>query len=163
MTMHISDMMLIELAGGQLPTDTAAQVTEHLAQCTSCARRYRQFEQTWQLLGQWQPVAQSDPLPAMSLGASDSYKEPAVIAAIGPRFSLAGALRVAAAMLLAAGLGAAAGMLGTGTTSQPVSQQHESAAWLEQTPWQIWHEPTPAGLADPLLTLLPPDQQEKRS
>ena len=156
MTTHLSDITLIELAGGQLSNAAETATLNHLSTCRACAQRYHEVRQTWDLLGQWdEPVAALEPIPFPAESA-----QPAAPSRFRSWRQVARAIRVAAAVGLAAGLGASAGWL----MPSGGRDAGEIIAWQDPTPWQIWHEPTPARLAEPMLSLvLEPEREEPSS
>ena len=158
MATHLSEIELIELAGGKLSQATEAKAMAHLQACEPCAQRYGQTKETWQLLGQWDVAA-----PSLEPIAISTPKRDAPVS--GGFFQwrhVADALRIAAVLALAAGVGVTAGWLSS-TTGRGLDS-HETAAWQDPTPWQVWHEPTPARLAEPMLSLvLEPDAEEPSS
>ncbi len=154
---HLRDIELLELIGGHLSDAAATAANEHLAACPDCARRHRRMRRLWQLLGRWQ-------LPADTSRARPAPSSPREAQKAGRPvrwWSLAGPLRLAAVLALAAGVGAAAGWL---TPAAPIDDEaRESARWLKRTPWEVWHEPTPARLAESMRIIHPQAGEESPS
>lgn len=94
-----SDIELIQNIAGQLPEAQARALAEHLRHCSTCDARHRELESTYALLGAWQP--QAPPMPEASH----------IVHAVMRRNWALGAGRIAAAIVLAAGAGVAAGLL----------------------------------------------------
>ncbi len=98
---HVSDSELIALLGGHLGPDRAGAVFEHCAACRRCAARRDELAQTWDALGAWEVALDRDLTDRILDGAAGRSRHavlrPGVI------------VKVAAAVLLAAGLGHVAG------------------------------------------------------
>jgi anti-sigma factor RsiW len=56
---HLRDIQLIEHCGGGLSAEETARIDAHLADCQACAERYREVQQTWQALSEWDATPQT--------------------------------------------------------------------------------------------------------
>jgi hypothetical protein len=99
---HLSDIALIELAAGRADAETQRAAEAHLAACPECAARLAATARTWQVLGEWQVTA-------------PEWSAERIVAAarrLPPASPWRPLLRVAAAIVLAAGIGHAAARWG---------------------------------------------------
>ena len=100
---HPSDSQLVEHV--QSGSATGSPVDEHLRTCGDCQQRLAAMEALWTQLGHWQVPPAPAGLESRILAAL-----PGPRAAARPQY-LFKSLRVAAALLLAAGIGHAAGRM----------------------------------------------------
>jgi anti-sigma factor RsiW len=96
---HATEIELIELAAGRLPAEHQADLAAHLAACPECARRRDEILATWDALGDWQVEPGRDLAPDVLAAAR----------APGWRKRARPVLRIAASVLIAIGVGHAAG------------------------------------------------------
>jgi anti-sigma factor RsiW len=92
---------LIRWMAGELPPAAAGELDAHLGNCESCREHCRQLKSMWELLGELRDEAPTRDLTAQILSAARRDE--------APRWAFLG--RQAAAIALAAGLGALAGWL----------------------------------------------------
>ena len=98
---------LIRLVAGELASARREQALEHLAGCADCRQRHEELQATWRTLGHWQPTA-----PGKDLWT-------AIAAQAGRRPAAMPWARLAAAVVLAAGLGSAAAFLAPPRVTPP--------------------------------------------
>jgi hypothetical protein len=105
---HLDDIELIEYVAGNLAEPRAAEVREHIAACQECSQRVREADKLWNTLGHWEvEPARHDVAGRMTTLAHEDRAE----AVHGPatyvlrKEFLLQALRVAASILIAVGLG----------------------------------------------------------
>lgn len=103
---HLKDIELIELAAGQVTAARRPATEAHLAECPECQGRLAAARGTWQALGRWQVMAGDDLAANIAEAAARQTQLPPLPAW---RRAARPAWRVAAAILLAAGIGHAAG------------------------------------------------------
>jgi len=133
MDRHLYDIELIELAGGHLEASAREAARNHLATCADCDKRYHAVAQTWRMLGHWETPADAEVIQPV----------------LATRWSWQPAMRLAAMLMLAAGVGIASGWL-----------LGRDGAEASETAWDIWRQSTPAGLAEPMLSLLQIEDEE---
>lgn len=92
----LSDDRLIRLSAGQLPQPEHQAAEEHLATCASCQERREAMQVTYDRLGQWEVVSPPRDLTHAVLAAAGRQS-------VHRRWYEHG--RIAAAVLLAAGVG----------------------------------------------------------
>lgn len=111
---HMRDIELIELAGGQIAPDE--MMRSHLAACAECRRRYEAMRQVHTALGAISTDgADVDLWPAVA----NRLDERAPIRLPGAQATALRLLRVAATVLIGAGLGHGAGRLWLPTNAPP--------------------------------------------
>lgn len=105
---HISDIEMIEYVAGRLRVSRHKEVQEHIAHCRECARCWQEMVQTWDALGEWDvdtvghEVASS--IAALASGAERSEEQGRIAQILRRRF-LPVAVRVAATIIIAVGVG----------------------------------------------------------
>lgn len=97
-----SDADLLKLASGRFDPREELLAREHLKSCETCARRYEDLHDTWEVLGEW---AVSPPSRDLALVVAAAARRQMRF----PEWRVW--LRVAASVALAAGIGTAAGLL----------------------------------------------------
>jgi anti-sigma factor RsiW len=121
---------LIRLVGGELSAARADELRQHLAHCRRCAAALAAIQSTWDVLGQWQVEPPQGNLTAAVLRAA-SRPRPMPW------------LRIAAAILMAAGAGLLAGRTAPLSAASP--QTVSDAQLVEQLGLDA--------LADPAVSL----------
>lgn len=114
-----TETKLLRLLAGELPQAERQRLQTHLAECGICAARYRSLEGVWADLGQWQATPPRRDLTGAVLAAAVQQDRRA-------RWYARGGL--AAALLLAAGLGWTIGRL----PAQPATHSAVSTEQLAQ-------------------------------
>ena len=141
---HATDIELIELVAGRLTADRQAAVAAHLAACPECARRRDAIRATWDALGDWQVAPGRDLAPAILAAArAPAWRERA------KPF-----LRVAASVLIAIGVGHAAGRwawpaLQGQSRPEPVAAEEQEAA--QSLSLGVLEQVSPTGIPEALL------------
>jgi len=144
---HLTDIQLLELIGGHLRLDDRAGAEDHLAACESCRRQHEQLARTWEVLGQWDPVPAGRDLSEMIL-ATATWDRKQRFPRVWRRFAMV-MLKAAASIVLAAGIGYAAGRSYRPAPSPPaanIEQQAASSIYLD-----TFESGTPAGLSEFVL------------
>lgn len=101
---HVNDIKLLDYVGGRLPVSETEQVRRHIAECSTCASRYREVLATWDALGEWRidsaahQVARR--IEALAAGTG-SQGRPGPKLLIPSSTTLVAALRIAAAIIIA--------------------------------------------------------------
>lgn len=120
---HVPDSQLLAHLQGRLAPPDAAQLLAHLRQCVPCQQRLTALESVWGHLATWTPAP--PPLDLESRILASLPGRPAV----EKGSAWLGSLRVAAALLLAAGIGHAVGrMAWRPADSPPVDAEAATAA-----------------------------------
>ena len=155
---HLRQIDLIELASERLCADRRADAEVHLAACAECRERLDAVRQTWQTLGKWRVAAGRD-LEAEIVRAAGRQAQTPPIPAWRRRASPV--IRVAAAILLAAGIGHAAGRWARpqSTGSPPVLTEADERAAAEALSLDILAQQSAAGLAEAVIDLSAPAQE----
>jgi anti-sigma factor RsiW len=95
---------LLRLLAGEVPDAEREKVLTHLAGCEACREHYRSLQATWDQLGQWEASIPSHDLTRAILAAASRESV---------RSRWYARSEIAAAVLVAAGIGWAAGRLPT--------------------------------------------------
>ena len=137
---------MIELIGGYSGPDERAAAEDHLAACESCRREYQQLVNTWEVLGQWETIQPGRDISERIVAAAASRvtRCPSVWRRFAPV-----ALKAAASIILAAGIGYAAGRSYRPEPPPPaanIEQQAASSIYLD-----TFESGTPAGLSEYVL------------
>ena len=144
---HIAEAQLLELIGGHLGPDDRTATEEHLAACESCRRQHQQLLQTWDVLGPWETLQPGRDLSERIIMTADSRGAERFPSA-WRRFAMV-ALKAAASIVLAAGIGYAAGRSYRPEPPPPaanIEQQAASSIYLD-----TFESGTPAGLSEYVL------------
>jgi len=145
---HVTEIELIEHLGGHLPRERREAVEDHLAACDACRGRAEQLTETWGLLGEWAEPTRRRDLRRGVLDAASRRRS------VWPAPWAIPALRAAAVVLLAVGVGYAAGRWSRPCASAEAVEEGQVAAQLYLGAFDAG---TPAGLAESLLAGLPAD------
>jgi len=160
---HPNDLELVEWAGGRLPPDRAAAVGAHVAGCRPCRARADALAQTAGALDGWQVDAGGrDVWPAVEA----RIRRESRAAPDGRTGWVAVVLRAAAAILVAAVIGHAAGRLArpvimAGRDGPGYAAARDAAA--RELHLDALASESPVGLRSALPVLLPDDAGEGRS
>ncbi len=143
---HLDDIELIEYAAGNLTEPRAAEVREHIAACRQCSRRVQETGKLWDTLGHWEvEAARHDVAGRITALAAETpaqvTQKPATH--VPSRRFLLQALRVAASIIIAVGLGNKLGRYSiTGRQPQTTSSQDKpeylAALGLEWSSGLAW-------------------------
>ena len=143
---HLDEIELIEFAAGNLAEPRAAEVREHVAACRECSRRVQEMGKLWDTLGRWnvEPAEHdvADRITALAHeNRAESVRGPSIFV-LRKKF-LMQALRVAASVLIAVGLGHKLGESSvTGKKPQIASSQEKpeylAALGLEWSSGLAW-------------------------
>jgi anti-sigma factor RsiW len=143
---HLDDIELIEYAAGNLTEPRAAEVREHIAACRQCSQRVQETDKLWETLGHWDvETAGHDVAGRISAMADETrlrIMPQRSTHAVRKRFLLQ-ALRVAASIIIAIGLGNKLGRYSiTGRKPQTASSQQKpeylAALGLEWSSGLAW-------------------------
>ncbi len=161
---HVRPTELIQLAAGELGSESRARVLQHLDTCAACAQVFKQQQRVHAVLGEWDVVPPGIDRVAGLARKLDSRPQVVIRPFWG---STAQAGRVAAAVLLGVGLGYGAARAFTpGSQSPPAAPavaQAETPRSAE-SPVDVLADPSPAGLYAALLDMTAPaDDEEGRS
>lgn len=119
--MCITQPQLLRLLSGELPDHERLAIETHLADCAPCHQQFEEMRRTWEALDQW-------PLP----GVPDlTARIMAAAAQPSPRSALP-LLRIAAAILLACGVGIVAGLSVPSSQESPTLAQQVSTEEVVQ-------------------------------
>ncbi len=105
---HLSETELIEYVAGKLSTPGNERVEQHIATCSECSDRRREVTKTWGTLGQWTIDTTSHNIAEKVTNAAEKlknqqeqHKYPNILkAGFWPDM-----LRIAASIVIAAGIG----------------------------------------------------------
>lgn len=155
---HLREIELIELASGRPSAEEQAAAEAHVATCPDCQERLGTARQTWQALGQW------DVAPARDLAAGifEAAERQASLPPIPAWRRAASPLwRAAAAIVLAAGIGHAAGRWAWPHVagSPPGVTEADEAAAAEALSLDVIAQQSAAGLAEAVLDLDAPAEE----
>ena len=113
---HIEERELLELAQGPRPSGRRDEVEAHLSQCAECRRRFDDLQDTCRLLDEWRLAApERDLWPAIEARVRRNGRR--IILWPGAKT----ALRIAATILLALGIGHGSGRWARHKWRQPES------------------------------------------
>jgi anti-sigma factor RsiW len=119
--------LIVRLASGELPPAEEGDLREHLEACPVCTAAYSEMQQTWNALGNWPLDLSGIDLTERVLAEADAEgRRPSHPIRLAGRWAVP--LRAAASIILAVGLGVAAGRLIPAGKSAAVT---ESPASLE--------------------------------
>lgn len=125
----IKDSVLMEYIAGKLDADRAEQVQKHLAECAKCSERLRDSSSLWETLGRWDVDTEPHNVADKVIAAAEKTvlkREASKRRVITERTFWLNALRIAASIAIAAGIGQALGRLSTsGEAHKPVQPQVE--------------------------------------
>ena len=149
---HVSPEDLVRLVSGQLPDAERLEAETHLRGCEGCRRSRDNIAAVHALLGEWKVDAQARDLwPAVERGLDAGG--PAIL---HPRWAPASRLlRIAAAVVIAVGLGHAIGRL-TSSPAAPVSVASLEGAEVQaadELGLHVMEWPSAAGLFPTVLDL----------
>ncbi len=145
---HVSRPELIRLASGELDDGERSEAEAHVEACEACRTALAEVSALRDLLGEWT-------VDASSRDAWSSIEQrldaPSTAGSRSRRRWVAGASRIAAAILLGAGVGHTAGRLAQTTdVAEPISMAAAETASDEQAAEElglyVFDSPTPAGL-----------------
>jgi anti-sigma factor RsiW len=152
---HVSDIDLIELIAGRLAPERRDAAEAHLAACAACRERRDAAARTWQVLGEWEVRADGRGLAAAVVAAARAE------ATLSPwRRQARAALRVAAALAIGAGIGHGAARLAPRGASEGVVAATDEDAVAQALGVAVLEGGAPAGLAEAVLGVEPPSEQE---
>lgn len=157
---HVSDSELIELLGGHLAPGRAGAVDKHCAACRECAARRDELTQTWDALGAWEVALDRDLSAAIQDGVSARTERPVSWRVVTGK--------IAAAVLLAAGLGHVAGRFAASAPEEELPEAGTEMARVEpeQAAEALFLEVLDGagrpGVAGALLELSVEDEDTKR-
>ena len=160
---HADDRDLLALIAGHPPDELRGQVDRHVADCAECRGRLDEMRRVHQLLGEWDVTAGgSDLAPAVVAAAR---REAPTAAAPAWRRHAPALLRVAAALVVGAGLGhlGARALRPAGEGGAGVGGKVEAAAAAQALSLTVFEEASPAGLAESLLGVEPAVDEEASS
>ncbi len=144
---HLTEAQLLELIGGHLRPDDRTAAEDHLAACESCSRLHQQLLQTWNALGPWEVIPPGRDLSERIIVAAGSRGTPRC-PSVWRRLTLV-ALQAAASIVLAVGIGYAAGRSyrpEPPATARNMEQQAAASLYLD-----TFESGTPAGLSELVL------------
>ena len=144
---HVTDLQLIELAGGRLSAEERAEVDSHVTVCQRCRAELEQFERTWQQMGEWQVEADERDLAGI---VEASARERAKRMPQRLIWNL-GLARAAAAIVLAVIIGHGVGRMSLSSGPEGEPSQEEEAMVNEALYLEVFAELTPANLTEHLL------------
>jgi len=155
---HLRDIELIEWAAGWVSVEERAEAEAHLATCLDCQGRLDAVRQTWRTLGQWQLAAGRD-LAAGILEAAGRQTQLLPVPTWRRVASLV--LRAAAAIVLAAGIGHAAGRWAwpRSTGSPPIVAKADERAASEALSLDVFAQQSVANLAEAVIDLDAPAKE----
>ncbi len=157
---HLRNLEIIELAGGRLGAEDLLAGEAHLEACAECRSRLEAARRTWQALGEWE-VAPGRGLAARVVQAAGCQAQLPPTAAW--RRAVRPVLRAAAAILLAAGIGHAAGRWachsGPGSAAVPTGADEQAAS--EALSLDVLAYQSAAGLAESILDLDAPAEETR--
>lgn len=143
---------IIGLASGELPSAEAEQLRAHLADCSACAAEYAALQRTWDTLDAWAvDPGRHDLTGAVLARAADVEQLPQEERVRLLR--MPAPLRAAASILVAVGLGLAAGrLIPVSESTQPVQIPESSTQDVVEYLGLNQLASTATGLPEPLLT-----------
>ena len=155
---HLKDIELMEWAAGRAPAEERAAAEAHLAACPECQGRLDAARQTWQVLGQWQVTAGRDLADSVLDAAGRQTQLPPV--PVWRRVA-SPVLRAAAAILLAAGIGHAAGRWAWPRLagSPPIVAEADELAAAKALSLDVLAQHSVANLAEAVLDLEAPAKE----
>lgn len=143
---HINQIIFLEYLAGSLKASEKERLQKHLAQCRTCSERLRDFEKTWDKLGQWNIDTTEHDMSGKIIALveksninridSESIRK--------PKF-WSEALRVAASIIIAVGIGHQIGKysvpryLTESSTTEYMPQYLEalSLKWSSELAWLV--------------------------
>ena len=143
---HLDDIELIEYAAGNLAEPRAAEAREHVAACPECSQHVQEAEKLWSTLGHWnvEPAGHdvADRITTLAHEDRAEVVHGRSTYVLRKKFLLP-ALRVAASILIAVGLGHKLGEYSiTGKKPQIASSQQKpeylAALGLEWSSGLAW-------------------------
>lgn len=157
---HISENKLLDYVAGKLADSESESVRRHMAQCPDCESRHHQTLDTWNLLGTWQVDTSAHQVAdrlAVLVRQNETCGRPPIKAAIPWRVSMQGALRIAAAILIAAGAGHVLGRLTTASNEptriiNTVKPRYLAALgfeWSSELTWTVLQDNAETGAPQP--------------
>lgn len=145
---HLSETELIEYVAGRLPESTNERVEQHIAICRDCAERRREAASTWAALGEWEidttghNIADKVVTAAGKLNSQPDQRKQSVIfkANFWPY-----TLRIAASIVIAAGIGHKLGGYSVSQNKPPAATSQKmpnylsafSLEWSSELAWLI--------------------------
>ncbi len=157
---HLEERELLDLAQGPLPAGRRDEVEEHLRQCAECRRRFDDLQETSRLLGEWEVgVGGRDLWPAIEARVLREGRR------VIPWPVAKAALRIAATVLLAFGMGHVAGRWARHEWPRPESvavsaAQVDDGAVSEWLHLSTFAQSLPTGLAAIVLDDAPGSAEE---
>ncbi len=145
---HVSKPDLIRLASGELDGDERSEAVTHLANCKACRAPFEELSAEGSLLDEW----------TVEVGSRDVWSaieqrldQPGTIVRTSRSPRMLNASRIAAAILLAIGIGHTAGRLTwTANVAEPVrlatAEPASGERAAEELGLYVFDSPTPAGL-----------------
>lgn len=143
---HIDDIELIEYVAGNLTGPRAAEVREHIAECSQCSQRVLETDRLWDTLGDWSVQTTdrdvADKVVSLAREEQSGIRQDAGKPFVRMRLPLQ-ILRVAASIIIAVGLGHKLGEYSaTGRKPQIASSQQKpeylAALGLEWSSGLAW-------------------------
>ena len=120
--MHPSDAQLLDHMERRLPQAESAEVGAHLSACAACQARLASLKAVWEPLGLWSPTLPTPDVTENVLARLSTAKQAT------PRVFPWPAIRVAAAILIAVGVGHITGRLTWRSAPAVASPVDEAAA-----------------------------------
>ena len=102
---HISEIELIEYAAGRLDGPRNKEIAEHLQACHACSAHYRQAADTWGGLGWWQVDTSEHNVADRIIELAAKGEEISKMRHVFRMRFVSVAVRVAASIIIAIGLG----------------------------------------------------------
>ena len=148
---HINDIELMEFIAGRLTASRSEEIEKHIAACPECSGRRQEAEKLWNTLGKWNVDTENRNIAGRVLAsAKNSQPNPRQYGRqniIKDDFWM-DALRIAASVIIAVGIGQKLGKLSTGQkTHTVVSSQAEpkyiaalGLEWSSGLTWLIMDE-----------------------
>jgi len=156
---HVRDIELIELAAGRVPGERREAVEAHLAVCAECKARWEGIAGTWGALGVWDVAPLGIDLAPAVEGAARREAERQTAAGFWRRHAPMVA-RLAAAVVLGAGTGHVAARLARPAADQAAEVAADGEAVARSLRLHALEEAAPAGVADAVLGVRAPVDEE---
>ena len=122
---------IVRLASGELPPGEERDLREHLETCETCTSAYTEMCQTWNTLGEWQVDVSGIDLAERVLAEADAEGRcPSQPIRLAGHWAVP--LRAAASIVVAVGLGVAAGHLVPAGKSAAIPESSASLAGITE-------------------------------
>ena len=127
----LNDIEIMEFISGKLDAERKAQVQKHLTSCSECSQRVQESSTLWDTLGQWEVDAAShdiaDKVIAKIEETESTRKHPKLFA---KHELLMDALKIAASIIIAIGIGQKLGKMSTGEKPTTVVSSQKSPEYI---------------------------------